>query len=73
MEVERGSTDRAANLYRRALSKDPFSKARYEYAQLLTELGMVRDARRELRDVLAADPTHRPSQLLLSELEKPAR
>ena len=70
MEIESGSKDKARELYQRLLSVDPLSAHRYDYAQLLLDEGDVRDARRELRDVIQFHPDHAAANRLLKQLER---
>lgn len=69
IEQKRGNTDQSVSLYRRLLSVDPYSTQRYKYAQLLVEEDQLRDARRELRDVLQFHPGHKGATKLLQKLE----
>ena len=69
IERQAGKTDQARDLYRRLLGKDPVSRERYSYARLLADEGSIRDARRELRDLLTYHPDHTAAQRLLTQLE----
>ncbi len=52
---------------------DPYSTHRYHYAQLLVEEGRLRDACRELRDVIQFHPGHKTALALLKKLEEPVK
>ena len=69
IERGRGNLEEAAELYRRILSVNPASRARLDYARILVDLGDVRGARRELRDVLDFNPGLGAATRLLEELE----
>lgn len=69
IERSNGDTEKASGLYRRLLVKEPLSRARYDYAVILVELGAIRDARRELRDLLNYHPDHSAAKRLLDQLE----
>ncbi|MGD2018814.1 MAG: O-antigen ligase family protein [Planctomycetota bacterium] len=69
IERGRGNLEEAAELYRRILSVNPASRARFNYARILVDLGDVRGARRELRDVLDFNPGLGAATRLLEKLE----
>ncbi|MEE2940802.1 MAG: O-antigen ligase family protein [Planctomycetota bacterium] len=69
IERDAGNADEAAGLYRRLLGKDPLSRARFDYAVLLGEMGLTRETRRELRDLLTYHPDHSAAKRLLERLE----
>lgn len=68
-----GDDEMAIALYRRLLVRDPYSRQRFNYAEILARRGEDRDARRELRDVLTYHPGHEAARSLLTELESPDR
>lgn len=70
---EEGDDEMAIALYRRLLVRDPYSRHRFNYAEILASRGEDRDARRELRDVLTHHPGHKAARGLLTELESPDR
>lgn len=69
IEREAGNAEDSMALYRRLLGKDPLSRARFDYALLLRERGLTREARRELRDLLTYNPDHGAAKRLLDHLE----
>ena len=70
LERDRGRPEAAADLLRRALSREPASALRYEYARVLLDLDDVRGGMRELRYVLQFHPELAAAARLLEGLER---
>lgn len=61
--------DQALDVYRTALQQDTYNvDLRYEYAQLLYQQGMLREARTELRTIVRRKPSHRGAARLLKKV-----
>lgn len=71
IETKSENFEKAMALYQRMLSRDPYTRARFDYAGLLLKTGDIRNARRELRDVITYHPDHKRAAALLAELERP--